>query len=142
MSLITLKAPDIDITPSQGQVRDLEDRYQRRYDRIASDIVDTAKDRTPVKTGRLRSSYRLQLTSFRDHNTGGVQILNATPYFRYVEYGTRRPRGPRMKIPMSRISRKGRFMLSSSIDDHENELRQLEDDYSRDFEQLIGVQEN
>jgi hypothetical protein len=79
-----------------------EGRRQRAFDRALEktlrDGIFTVRDRTPVRTGNLRSQWM----------EDGDSIFNDVGYAPHVEYGTRRM--------------EGRFMLTSSIPMIEDEF--------------------
>lgn len=59
----------------------------------AKDILDEARDRTPVgETGRLKASWELKQATSTTHT---AEVENVAPYAAYVENGTEKmqPRG-------------------------------------------------
>lgn len=48
----------------------------------AEKVIEKAKDRTPVDTGKLKEGYRLKETK------EGIRIENEVDYWGFVEYGT------------------------------------------------------
>jgi HK97 gp10 family phage protein len=51
--------------------------------RTAGEIMRAAQARTPVRTGRLRSSWRVVKSA-----TSHYRVINTVPYARFVEHGT------------------------------------------------------
>jgi HK97 gp10 family phage protein len=51
---------------------------------IARSVMADARAGTPVDTGTLRGAWRTRTTADDD-----TEVSNATPYARFVEYGTR-----------------------------------------------------
>lgn len=138
--LITLRAPKVQFTPRNHDINQLHALYHTRLRGVLQRIKETAKQRTPVKTGRLRGGYVLhQKTTGYQLDAG---IGNNVEYFDYIENWIQRPVGYRkIDIPTESTTPGGGGdkMLASSIHDHRAELRNIEQGYIQDFENLIGI---
>jgi HK97 gp10 family phage protein len=52
---------------------------------VAARIADDARSRTPVETGRLAAGWQVVQAG----RPGERDVINAVPYARFVEYGTK-----------------------------------------------------
>lgn len=115
------------------------EKYLKKFEEIPTDFkiflesflldmglrtISKVKPRTPVDTGALRNSWMLgNITVAKDELS--VEIVNPMEYASYVEYGAANRDGS---------WRKGRFMLTISID----EIRQqLPARFEKEFNQFL-----
>lgn len=92
--------------------------------RIGLRVIAKVKPRTPVITGNLKGAWDIGKI-IADGNEFSVEIINSMEYASYVEYGAANRDGS---------WRKGRFMLTISID----EIRQqLPARFEKEFNQFL-----
>jgi hypothetical protein len=133
--VLTLHVPSSNLTPTDQELQQLHSRYENRARQLARHVMGAAQDKTPVVTGRLRSGYRVS------QNNGpysiGVTVENIVSYFQYVENPVFRPRRYQ---PEQRVKNQGN-MLSRSIAEYQGPIRELEQSYVQDVEDMIGLKE-
>lgn len=138
---ITLSFPNRRIGIDEQQAQSRLSIYYSQLRTIFEKIIRLAKTRTPVKTGRLRDSYRQRINLSSQSIIAGID--NTQSYFNYVENGF----GQAMKdasIPMTRVGteslgRPGVHMLNTSIDEYQRDLDSATNAFLNDYERLINI---
>ena len=137
---ITLSFPNKRIGIDESQVQSRLSIYYSQLRTVFEKIIRLAKTRTPVKTGKLRDSYRQRINLSQQSIIAGID--NTQSYFTYVENGIGEMKDA--SIPVQRagsenLGRQGVHMLNSSIDEYNTELMSITNSFLNDYERLIGV---
>jgi len=106
-------------------------------------IKKSAQQKTPVKTGRLREGFRIQTSG--TYPTIKALVVNPIPYFSFIEYGKKasyKKNLERKKIqpnipPGQQERTEGVRMLQRSIDEHRDEIRNVENEFIEGYLSLI-----
>jgi len=126
---------------------DISKLNQRHKDILRSSlerIKKSAQNKTPVKTGRLRKGYRINVVGTYPNTQ--ANISNVQPYFSTIEYG--RPRFKehvgyvriRPNVPLSDQDRIGGVkMLQRSIKKNQGELDNMENEFINDYLSLLKI---
>jgi len=142
---ITLHSPNTHLLPNEQTLRQINENYASRVTMLAQRIISSAKDKTPVRTGKLKRGYRLSQSS--DISSVNVGIDNEMYYFTYVENPLRYPKRRKgiQKVGTATLAnrsqtRPGR-MLGKALEEYRKPLQVLENDYISDIEASIGIGE-
>lgn len=80
---------------------------------LSAELLQNAKDRTPVKTGQLRASWHTTGMTYSS-NAFSFEIYNNTKYAPFVEYGHRTPNHKGWV--------NGQHMLKAVVDDYKSDF--------------------
>ena len=92
---------------------------------MAENLIGRTKNLTPVRTGRLRSSW-----SRTKPANGRAEVYNNTEYAGYVEWGHRIVTRKNDKKVFTGKTRKGRHMLRDAV-------KELEDNFEADAMEIL-----
>lgn len=94
---------------------------------LASMLLRRVKKRTPVQQGTLRNGWTISSVK-KENGSYMIEVINATEYASYVEYGHRQTPGryvPEIGVKLQKAWVPGKFMLTIS----EKEVEQLAPKY-------------
>ena len=137
---ITLSFPTKRIGIDESQAQSRLSIYYSQLRTVFERIIRLAKTRTPVRTGKLRDSYRQRINISSQSVIAGID--NTQDYFTYVENGIGEMKDaslPMQRIGSESLGRQGVHMLNSSIDEYQSDLDSITNSFLNDYEQLIGV---
>lgn len=137
---ITLSFPNKRIGIDESQAQSRLSIYYSQLRTVFEKIIRLAQTRTPVKTGKLRDSYRQRINLSPQSIIAGID--NTQSYFTYVENGIGAMKDasiPIQKVGSENLGRQGVHMLNSSIDEYQRDLDSTTNSFLNDYERLIGV---
>lgn len=121
----------------------LHAKYQSSLRKCLENIETSAKEKTPVKTGRLKRGFKVFLSG--KYPRLSASIRNPVPYFSFIEHGRKISYKKKLdktkvqpNVPASQRNKVlGVKMLARSIDEHRSEIDLLERDFTREFLSII-----
>lgn len=137
---ITLSFPTKRIGIDNSQAQSRLSIYYSQLRTVFERIIRLAKTRTPVRTGKLRDSYRQRINISSQSVIAGID--NTQDYFTYVENGIGEMKDASVlmqRVGSESLGRQGVHMLNSSINEYQGELDSITNSFLNDYEQLIGV---
>lgn len=101
----------------ENGVKEFDNFCKRFLVEESENIVNQAKDRTPVDTGALRSSW---YADYEKINQKEVDIKNSQEYASFIEYGTKRGIAPRnmVTVPLNYYNTNVDNRFKDALDDY------------------------
>lgn len=101
----------------EGGVKEFDKFCQRFLAEEAENIVNQAKERSPVDTGALQESW---YANYKNINNKEVEIKNPQEYASYIEYGTSRGIMPHnmITVPLNYYNTNVDNRFKDALDDY------------------------
>lgn len=139
---ITLSFPHKRIGIDESQSQSRLSIYYSQLRSIFEKIIRVAQTRTPVRTGKLRESYRQRINVSSQSIIAGID--NTREYFTYVENGfgqgaMKDASISKTQVGVNTFGRQGVHMLGTAIEEYQEELNSATNAFLNDYKRLIGM---